>query len=67
MRVLAMTHAYVPRTGAGAETTLHDLLRVVVDAGHQVEVLLSENRGPAQLYDIDGVAVWQHSGAADPF
>jgi glycosyltransferase involved in cell wall biosynthesis len=67
VRVLAMTHAYVPYTGAGAETTAHDLLRAVAAAGHHVDVLLSENRGPAQPYEVDGVHVHPHCDTGDPF
>lgn len=67
VHVLFMSHAYVPYTGAGAETTAHDLLRAVVDAGHRVDVLLSENRGPSQPYEVDGVHVHPHSDTGDPF
>lgn len=62
-----MTHAYVPRTGAGAETTLHDLLRAAVAAGHTVDVLLSQNRGPAEVYELDGVRVHPFVDTGDPF
>lgn len=67
MHVLFMSHAYVPYTGAGAETTAHDLLRAAADAGHRVDVLLSENRGPAKPYDVDGVHVFPHVDTGDPF
>ncbi len=67
MRALFMTHAYIPHTGAGAEVGAHGLLRALADAGHTVDVLLSENRGPAEPYTVDGVQVWPFVDTGDPF
>lgn len=55
MRVLAMTHAYLPGHNAGAETMLHGMLRALVAAGHQVDMNLSVQTGDP--YEIDGVTV----------
>lgn len=62
-----MCHAYIPHTGAGAETSLHDLLRAAVDAGHTVDVLLSQNRGASERYELDGVRVHPFVDTGDPF
>lgn len=68
MRVLAMTHLYVPGTGAGAQTTLHDLLRPLAAAGHSVDVLLTGDRGYAVApYELDGINVFPHVDTGDPF
>lgn len=67
MRALFMTHAYIPHTGAGAEVAAHGLLRALAAAGHTVDVLLSENRGPAEPYELDGVRVWPFVDTGDPF
>lgn len=56
MRVLALTHAYPPMHNAGAETMLHSMLRVLVVAGYQVEVILSTQRG--KPYELDGIRVY---------
>ncbi len=55
MRVLAMTHAYVPVHCAGAETMLHGMLRALVARGHEVDAVLSTQEGDD--YDVDGVHV----------
>lgn len=60
MKFLAYVHAYVPDHGAGAETTLHDLLRALTARGHDCTVLLSrrfENDNITDGYTIDGVEV----------
>jgi len=57
VKVLAYVHAYVPDHMAGAETTLHDLLRSLVAAGHQCSVLISrESPEPViqQIYTVEG-------------
>ncbi|HEX7160536.1 MAG TPA: glycosyltransferase family 4 protein [Trebonia sp.] len=56
MRVLALTHAYLPNHCAGAETMLHSMLRVLAGAGHEVQVVLSTQRGDP--YEIDGIRVY---------
>lgn len=67
MRVLVMSHTWVPETGAGAQTTAHDLLRAVVDAGHTVDVLLSQNRITSQIRVQDGITIYPHIDTGDPF
>lgn len=68
MQILAMTHGYVPDTPAGAETALHNLLRAAVDAGHTVDVQLSENRRAGAVpYVVDGVTVHPYLDTGGPF
>jgi glycosyltransferase involved in cell wall biosynthesis len=66
MRILAMAHAYVPGHNAGAETTLHALLRHLAARGHDVHVVLSR---PMAGFDKDyiyaGVQVHPWRGDAD--
>lgn len=63
VRYLAMLHAYVPFHGAGAETMTHALLRHLVQAGHQCDVILSRVDAAATAdYTIDGVNVHVHTG-----
>lgn len=56
MRILARVHAYPPRYCAGAEMMLHEMLRALVDRGHEVRVWLSRGRGIP--YELDGVEVF---------
>lgn len=60
MRILAMTHEYLPGHCAGAETMLHGMLRALVAAGHEVDVTLSIQTG--DRYDIDGIRVHPRQG-----
>lgn len=56
---VAYVHAYVPTHMAGAETTLHDSLKALVDAGWTAEVRLSKPQPPLDTpYEIDGVQVY---------
>lgn len=58
-----MLHAYVPSHGAGAEQTVHALLRHLVRVGHQVDVILSRvDPAVREDYAIDGVRVHPHTG-----
>jgi glycosyltransferase involved in cell wall biosynthesis len=60
MLVTAYVHAYVPYHNAGAETTLHDLLRTLVEAGHEAQVVLKESPYAVQReYEYEGVKVVQ--------
>lgn len=53
--ILAYVHAYVPDHNAGAETTLHDILRYLVTQGWEAHVVvLGQNE---KEYSIDGVQV----------
>jgi glycosyltransferase involved in cell wall biosynthesis len=68
MRVLAMLHLYAPQHNAGAETTAHQLLKKLVECGHQVVVQLSMAHamyvtGP---YMYEGVSVYPYVDQADP-
>lgn len=71
MRVLAYIHAYVPDHNAGAETTMHDLLKGLVARGHECTVLLSRECDGATFtepYTIDGISVVPYDGTnAQPF
>lgn len=59
MKVTALVHAYVNHGhNAGAETTLHDLLRAMVEDGWEAEVILSrEDPGVTCPYEVDRVRV----------
>lgn len=63
MKVTALVHAYVNHGhNAGAETTLHDLLRAMVQEGWEAEVILSrEDPGIVGPYELDGVQVTLYS------
>lgn len=59
MKATAYVHAYVNHGhNAGAETTLHDLLRAMVSEGWDVDVILSQEiPGLTEGYTIDGIRV----------
>jgi glycosyltransferase involved in cell wall biosynthesis len=68
VRILAMLHLYAPQHNAGAETTAHQLLKKLVECGHQVVVQLSMAHamyvtGP---YMYEGVPVYPYVDQADP-
>lgn len=68
MRVLAMAHAYPPHHNAGAEMTLHVMLRRLVERGHEVHVVLSrEQRNTYGNYTFEGVEVHAYGGAGTVF
>lgn len=69
MRVLAYVHGYIPHLPAGSETMLHEMLRVLVDAGHTVAVLTTDIRVRTGVYGLDGVLVYTRYPftAADEF
>ncbi|MFD8336792.1 glycosyltransferase family 4 protein [Streptomyces solisilvae] len=57
MQVVALVHWYTPYHNAGSETTLHTLLRALVDAGHEAHVVTtSQEEGEAE-YVHQGVTV----------
>jgi glycosyltransferase involved in cell wall biosynthesis len=67
-KILAYVHAYHGHgRNAGAESTLHDMLRFLVREGWQADVLLSQKvpgvKGKG--YTIDGVNVIAHSSKRD--
>lgn len=68
MRVLAMLHLYCPYHNAGAETTAHQLLKRLIDRGHQVAVQLSRQHEQigTDPYVYDGVTVWPYRANDDP-
>lgn len=68
MRVLGLFHGYVPYHNAGAELTVHAMLAHLAGLGHEVDVLLSQNRPGAPVddpYDHDGVTVWPFHSTGD--
>lgn len=71
MKFLAYVHAYVPWHGAGAETTLHDMMVALVKRGHECRVLLSRSDSDFEInqdYWIDGVEVIAYDGTStQPF
>jgi glycosyltransferase involved in cell wall biosynthesis len=64
MNVMAMLHAYPPMHNAGAEWMVHSMLRPLAAGGHQVDVVLSQDRG--EPYELDGVHVHPHRDKNDP-
>lgn len=63
---VAYVHAFLPTHMAGAETTLHDALRALVEAGWTVEVRLSKPQPPlTSPYILDGVEVYPFSHRRD--
>lgn len=66
MRVLAMLHLAPPHHCAGAEMMVFAMFRALVDAGHDVDVQLSQRHAQIrQPYEVDGVRVWPHRGKGD--
>lgn len=58
VNIVARVHAYPPHHNAGAEWTLHEMLRAAVRRGHTATVHLSNIIGPqAATYELDGVRV----------
>lgn len=56
--IFAHVHAYVPEHNAGAETTIHDILKNLVARGWEAHVVLKYNGNvPAREYEVDGVHV----------
>lgn len=56
--IMAHVHAYVPEHNAGAETTIHDILKFLVKRGWEAHVVLKYYGGQtARDYEIDGVQV----------
>lgn len=59
MKIVSYVHAYVPHHNGGAETTLHDMNRALVEAGHDCTVVIKESvfREYKSDYQVDGVNV----------
>lgn len=62
--IVAYVHAYVPIHNAGAETTMHDILKNLVEAGWEAQVVVKpkisgglSSGKPSREYSIDGVNV----------
>jgi len=60
LNIVARLHAYPPDHNAGAEWALHEMLRALVQRGHEVRVLLSRPAASREPYDLDGVQVVPH-------
>lgn len=59
MKATAYVHLYIPYHNAGGETTMHDLLRAMVQDGWDVDVILSRAMpGYDEPYEVDGVKVF---------
>ena len=65
LKVLARVHAYPPDHNAGAEWALHEMLRALVERGHEVTVRLSRPAVGREPYTVDGVKVIPHAVGAD--
>lgn len=62
MFIVAYVHAYVPKHNAGAETTLHDILKAFNREGHDVTVILKERPNlKGNEYTYEGINVIQAS------
>ena len=57
VKVGALVHYYVPHYMAGSETMLHAMLRALAEAGHKVEVVVTEHRRGPTEYTHEGVRV----------
>lgn len=68
MNILSYTHAYYGGGhNAGAETTLHDIMRMLRHEGHSTTALLSKpHKNGSGPYLLDGVKVQNHSSKQDP-
>ena len=62
MRIVALVHFYVPVHMAGSETMLHAMLTALARAGHDVHVVVTQERDADAV--IDGVMVIRRSGHA---
>ncbi len=68
MRVLAMLHLMPPHHNAGAERMVLSMLQALVQAGHHVDVLLSQTHPEITAdYEIRGINVHRHRDKTDPF
>lgn len=66
MKVLIPIHAYAGHgRNAGAEMTMHEMAVALVDAGHDVMVLLSQTIEPNEDYILDGVLVKAYRSRKD--
>lgn len=65
-KIVAYIHAYVPDHNAGAETTLHDILKTLVSSGWEADVVIKHSRyAQPKEYYIDGVHVVQSKDKRD--
>lgn len=71
MKIVARVHLYPPAHYAGAEMMLHELLKALVENGHDAEVHLSRHCTSMTPYTRDGVQVfprdtsdWQEAARA---
>lgn len=60
LRAVARVHAYPPDHNAGAEWALHEMLRALVQQGHEATVWLSQWAASREPYEVDGVRVVPH-------
>lgn len=64
MRLLARVHLMPPHHRAGAEMMLVELLKALLDRGHDVEVHLSTPSPAREPYDFEGIRVYP-AGTSD--
>lgn len=65
MRIVALSHEYVPNWCAGSETMLHRLLSTLAARGHQVEVWLPPEASAKPSW-FEGVRIRRARDKADP-
>lgn len=67
MRVLFLTHMWVPHHNAGGEVTAQTLMAALVRRGHHVNVVVSRpHPAMTEPYEVDGVKVHPRVDKGDP-
>lgn len=68
MRILFVTHLYLPRNICGSEIYLHQVIKFLQSKGHECRVLLMPfNQAPLNHYEYDGVEVFPGKGQIDEY
>lgn len=57
MRAIALIHFYLPHHRTGSETMIHEILRALVDAGHEAHVVATSQPEGVDEYTVDGAVV----------
>ncbi len=58
MRVLLSIHLYLPNHACGSETMAHHINKYLISKGHQVRVILHQDKGIPTPYTYEGVEVF---------
>lgn len=57
LRVAALTHFAVPFRNAGGETVLHQLLKALADAGHEVDLWMTDCPEAPPVTEYEGITI----------